>query len=464
MALGKRHENQMELFVAATSMPRSPGHPFYKRLNELLKAAGFDAWVEKLCEPYYADRGRPGIPPGVYFRMLLIGYFEGIDSQRGIAWRCADSRSLQEFLGLPPTAASPDHSSLTRMRQRLPLELHQEVFAFVIKIAKERGLVKGKTLAVDSTTLEANAAMKAIVRRDTGNGWKDYVRGLAEEAGIEDPSDDDLRRFDRNRPGKKTSNKDWESPSDPDARIAKMKDGRTHLAYKAQHAMDVDTEIITAATIHHADQSDAKILKDSIAEVSGVMFSAGASSEFREVIADKGYHKTETLAWLAERGIRSYVPEKRMKSHRKWTDKPATWKRAHEQNRRRVAGERSAELQRMRSERVERSFAHTCRAGRARRTWLRGLVDVAKRYVIQVAGYNLGRIMRALFGVGTPRGLQGAGCELLAALMAVLVLICRAISSATRDVVANLRAAAQLVRGCRIPARQHEVTLSSTGC
>lgn len=468
MALGKRQdEKQQELFVATTHMPKSPGHPFYKRVNELLKSAGFDEWAEKLCEPYYSEGGRPGIPPGVYFRMLLVGYFEGIDSQRGIAWRCADSRSLQEFLGLPLTATSPEHSSLTRVRKRLPLELHQEVFAFVVKVAREKGLVKGKTLAVDSTTLEANAAMKAIVRRDTGASWKQYVRGLAEEAGMEDPSDDDLRRFDRNRPGKKTSNKEWESPTDPDARIAKMKDGRTHLAYKAQHAIDVDTEIVMAATVHHADQPDSEVVKDAIVETSGVMFSSGAAEQFHEVIADKGYHKAETLAWLSERGIRSYIPEKRAKARRKWTDKPGAWRAAYELNRRRVADSRSSELQRLRSERVERSFAHTCRTGRARRTWLRGVIDVAKRYLIHVAAHNLGRIMLALFGVGTPRGLQGTSRairDLLAAVLAVWATICRIFSSATMNLGRATRCAVDLGRGIPVVVRGHGFMPSSTGC
>jgi transposase len=469
MALGKRQdEKQKDLFVAAMSIPKSPGHPFYKRLNELLKAAGFDEWTEKLCAPFYADGvGRPGIAPGVYFRMLLVGYFEGIDSQRGIAWRCADSRSLQEFLGLPLTATSPEHSSLTRVRQRLPIEVHQEVFAFVVKIAKEKGLVKGRTLAVDSTTLEANAAMKAIVRRDTSEGWKEYVRGLAEEAGIDDPSDDDLRRFDRNRPGKKVSNKDWKSPTDPDARIAKMKDGRTRLAYKAQHAIDVHTEIVTAATIHHADRPDAETIKDAIVETGGVMFAAGDDVQFREVVADKGYHKAATLAWLAERELRSYVPERRSKRKRKWIDKPAAWRQAHELNRRRVTDSRSAELQRLRSERVERSFAHTCRTGRARRTWLRGLIDVAKRYLIHVAGHNLGRIMLALFGLGTPRGLQGASRairDLVAALVVLCATICRVVLSTTSK---QLGLALRTFDSARRLAENHrglELTPSSTGC
>src|SRR4051794_1860682 len=227
MALGRRPtEHQGELFVSSADLPRSAGHPFYDRLNRLLTEHGFDAYVEDLCRPYYADsQGRPGIPPGVYFRMLFVGYFEGLDSQRGIAWRCADSRSLQAFLGYLPSEATPDHSSLTKVRQRLPEAVHEQVFAFVLRIADAKGLLKAKTVAVDATTLEANAAMKAIRRKDTGDDWKEYLTKLAAEAGLEEPSDEELRRFDQKRKGKKVSNKDWESPADPDSRIAKMKDG-----------------------------------------------------------------------------------------------------------------------------------------------------------------------------------------------------------------------------------------------
>ncbi len=406
MALGKRRDKQQALLVSTTNLPRSPGHPFYAKLNELLSEAKFDHYVESLCEPYYKEGGRPSIPPGVYFRMLLVGYFEGVDSQRGIAWRCSDSRSLQQFLGLLLTEMTPDHSSLTVIRKRLPVEVHEEVFAFVVKIAKSKGMVKGKALAVDTTTLEANAAMKSIVRKDTGKGWNDYVRELAKEEGAEVPTEEDLRRFDRKRRGKKTSNKDWESPSDPDSRIAKMKDGRTHLAYKAQHALDTDSEIIVSATIHHADTADSEALKDGIIEAQAVLISAEQDDQYKAVVADKGYHKVETLAWLSEREILSYIPQPRSQNRRKWTDKPESWQDAYRANRRRVAGSRSKKLQRLRSERVERSFAHTCGSGGARRTWLRGIENVKKRYVVHVAARNLGTIMRSLFGVGTPRGLQ----------------------------------------------------------
>ena len=263
MSMGRRpSEHQPDLWVATTELPRSPGHAFYDRLNQLLDEAGFDRHVEALCQPHYADGvGRESIPPGVYFRMLLVGYFEALDSQRGIAWRCADSLSLRAFLGIPLSEATPDHSSLTKIRQRLPLAVHEQVFVFVLRLAQDKHLLRGKTVAVDATTLEANAAMKTIARKDTGEDWKEYLKRLLAEQGVENPTDEEIRRFDKNRP-KKVSNKEWESPTDPDSRIARMKDGTTHLAYKAEHAVDLDSEFVLAATVHPADQADPATLVD----------------------------------------------------------------------------------------------------------------------------------------------------------------------------------------------------------
>src|SRR3954470_13016820 len=255
MAMGKRREVRQEtLFVATDRLPKTAGHPFSQRLNGLLAEAGFDAWVEGRCRQYYETdqtRGRPSIAPGVYFRMLLVGYFEGIDSQRGIAWRCADSLGLRQFLGLALDEPGPDHSTLTNTRKRLPTEVFDEVFQFVLRIAGEKGLIAGKTVGVDSTTLEANAAMKSIVRRDTGEDWKGYVtRLMKEEGAIEpehEPTDEEVRRYDRSRKDKKVSNREWVSSTDPGSRIARMKDGRTHLAYKAEHVVDLESDLVLAA-------------------------------------------------------------------------------------------------------------------------------------------------------------------------------------------------------------------------
>lgn len=408
MALRRKHaDDQPVIFVPYTAL-RSPGHPFYEKLNALLRESEFDRYCEDLCAPYYADGvGRPGIAPGTYFRMLFVGYFEGIDSQRGIAWRCADSRSLNAFLRMRPGEATPDHSSLTRIRQRLPMAVHEQVFAKVLSIAQEKGLLQGKSVAVDSTTLEANAAMKSIVRKETGEDWKEYVTRLAKEAGIKDPTDEELRRFDRKRKGKKCSNDDWQSPSDPDARIAKMKDGDTHLAYKAEHAVDLESEMVVAAEIYHADESDTETLTTTLAAAEVNLTEAGSERTVEEAVADKGYHAAETLAECAEAGIRAYIPERKIE-RRNWTDKPAGHQAAVYANRRRCRAERGKRFQRWRSEKVERSFAHVCETGGGRRSWIRGLLEVSKRYLMQVAGHNLGVIMRKLFGIGTPRGLQGA--------------------------------------------------------
>ncbi len=414
MALGHRKKKDDDLWVATTELPRSPGHPFYCRLNELLAAAGFDRWVEERCAAYYAEGvGRPSIPPGTYFRMILVGYFEGIGSQRGIAWRCHDSRSLAEFLGYGLTQATPDHSSLTRVSQRLPEEVHREVFRFVVGIAIQEELVQGRTVAVDATTLEANAAMKSIVRRDTGEDWNEYITRLMREAGVigpeRTPTAEEMRRFDKGRPDKRVSNQEWTSSTDADARIAPMKDGRTHLAYKAEHVVDLESDVVLAAEVYPADQGDPQTMCDSVAEAQINLREAGSAALIRDVAGDKGYHAAATLADLAGLGFRSYVPERRVRGRRTWTDKPAEQKDAVYANRRRVRGARGKRLQRLRSEMTERSFAHVCATGGARRCWLHGLVKVAKRYLMQVAARNLGRIMRKLFGIGTPRSLQGEG-------------------------------------------------------
>jgi transposase len=454
MALGKQRAKQQDFWIATQDLPRSPGHPFYDRLNKVLEAAGFDEYVENLCAAYYAEnRGRPSIPPGVYFRMLFIGYFEGIDSQRGIAWRCSDSLALRDFLRLRPGDRSPDHSSLTVIRKRLPLAVHEQVFTKVLEIAREQGLLKGKKLAVDATTLEANAAMKSIVRKKTGEDWRKYVERLAKEAGIENPTDEDLRKFDKKRKGKKVSNKDWMSPADPDARITRMKNGDTHLAYKSEHGVDLETELVLAATIHPADRSDSESLPETVVQAQLNTMEAGSEESIQDVVTDKGYHKTERLAELESWGVRTYIAERKSKTRRRWTDKPEGWREAFYGNRRRCRGARGKKLQRLRSERVERSFAHVCETGGARRSWIRGLPEVTKRYLMQVAGHNLGVIMRNLFGVGSPRALQG--------LSSVSATLFRALRLAQMAVTHLVKASYQVIARSRpIPLQQRDVHVS----
>ncbi len=406
MALGRRKEKQESMWVAGKDLPRSAGHPFYSALEKVLVAGDFDRFVEDLCAEHYAKRqGRPSIPPGRYFRMLFVGYFEGMTSQRGIAWRCQDSLSIRDFLGLGPTERSPDHSSLTVIRQRLPFEIFEAVFRFVLACAQEHGLLKGKTVAVDATFLEANAAMKSIVRRDTGESWGEYIKRLAEEEGVEDPSDDDARRLDRKR--KKTvSNEEWVSKTDPDSRIAKMKDGRTHLAYKAEHVVDLDTDLVVAASIYRADHSDYDSAAVTLDDANEHLAAVDEDLAIEEAVLDKGYHKAETLVECEQRGIRTYIPERKASGRRKWKDKPAGSEQAFRANRRRIRGARNAGLQRRRSEFVERTFAHSCESGGGRRSHLRGVYKVGKRWMVHLAARNLGVILRSMTGVGTPRALQ----------------------------------------------------------
>jgi transposase len=404
------------MFIPAAQVVAGPGHPFYTKLNAVLAEAAFDEYVETLCAPHYKEGGRPGIPPGVYFRMLFIGYFEGLDSQRGIAWRCADSLGLRRFLGFRLTEETPVHASMTIIRQRLPEAVFDQVFVFVLRLLAEKGLLRGQAVAVDATTLEANAAMKSIVRKDTGADWKEYLRGLAKAEGIENPTEEDLRRLDRGRPDKKVSNAQWASRTDRDSRIAKMKDGRTHLAYKAEHAVALESEAIVATTVTFADKSDPQSgpVTLSLAEANLVL--AGSATEIEEAVMDKGYHDNGLLAGLARRGMRTYIPERRQKS-RRWTDKPVVQEKAFRANRRRVRGKKGRQLNRLRSERCERTFAHVCETGGGRRTWLRGQTNVSKAHTLKCAAYNLGVLLRKVWGMRKPRNAdEGVWGGLLAGL------------------------------------------------
>ncbi len=421
MALGKRKPKQDELFIPTAQLATGPGHPFYAKLNQVLADAGFDEFVEKLCARYYKEGGRPGIPPGVYFRMLLIGYFEGLDSQRGIAWRCADSLALRTFLGIALTEATPVHASMTIIRQRLPESVYDKVFGFVLRLLEQQGVLRGKAVAIDATTLEANAAMKSIVRKDSGQNWKQYLQGLAKAEGLENPTDEDLRRLDRRRKDKKVSNEVWQSRTDADSRIAKMKDGRTHLAYKAEHAVDVASEAILATTVTFADQSDPQSAPATLSLAEANLRRAGSETEIEEAVMDKGYHDNRLLARLAQRGVRTYIPERRQKS-RCWTDKPAAYEHAFRANRRRVRGRKGRQLNRWRSERCERTFAHVCETGGGRRAWVRGQTNVSKVHTLKCAAYNLGLLLRKVWGLSKPRNAEAGAAGVIFAVLALWIL------------------------------------------
>ena len=418
------------MWVNTEDLPTSSGHPFFERLNRILAESGFDAFVEGLCAVFYADRlGRPSLRPGRYFRLLLIGYFEGLSSERGIAWQVADSWGLRSFLDLDVMESAPDHSTLLRTLRRIDVETHVAVCAWVLERLAEAGLVKGKTVGVDATTLEANAAMRSIERRDTGESYEAFVRRLAEASGIATPTREELARFDRSRKNKKTSNEQWQSPQDPDAKVGKMKDGRTHLAHKAEHGVDLETGAIVAVTVQDASADDSATQPETLttaAEQVEAVQPDGAGVE--EVVADKGYHSDKTLVALDEIGVRRYVSEPE-RGQRCWQDKKTratppekcTAQRALYGNRRRIRRTRGRRLQRRRGELVERPFAHQYETGGLRRVWVRGHENVRKRVLIQAAGCNLGLLLRRLTGVGTPRSLQGralsAVCELIGRLI-----------------------------------------------
>lgn len=450
MAMGKRKFRQESLFISADQLAPSAGHPFYQKLDALLAEADFDRWIENRCVAYYEQdekRGQPSLPPGVYFRMLLIGYFEGLDSQRGIAWRCADSFSLRQFLGIPLDKGTPDHSTLSTTRKRLPAEVFEEVFQFVLGIADAKKLIAGKTVGVDSTTLEANAAMKSIVRRDTGEDWKEYVTRLMREEGVigpeDEPSDEEVRRFDKKRTNKKVSNAEWKSLTDEDARIAHMKDGTTHLAYKAEHVVDLDSDLILAAEIRQADEADTATLADSLVAAQLHLQAAGSEAIIEEAVADKGYHAAATIESCDFLEVRSYIPEPKRPHPLRLSDQSEAEQRAVNNHRQRMKRDKGRKLQRRRSEVTERTFAHLCETGGSRRSHLRGLVNVTKRYLIAAAAHNLGRMMRRLTGIGKPRVLQGASG--LAALAQLLTARLRSAGSRWAHRVVSLIGAIQRI-------------------
>jgi transposase len=359
--------------------------------------------------------------------LLLIGYFEGLDAERAIAWRAADSFALREFLGLVLPEAPPDHSTISRTRRLIDLETHEAVFTWMLQRLAEAGLVTGKTVGIDATTLEANAALRSIVRRDTGEGYQDFLTKLAQASGIETPTRADLARIDRKRK-KKGSNDDWTHPHDPDAKITKMKDGRTHLAHKAEHTVDLETGAIVSVTVQDANDGDTETSIETLfkaAEQVAIVRPDGDG--LQEVVADKGYHSNRTLVNLEAVGVRSYISEPD-RGRRNWTKKPEA-RAAVYRNRRRIRGARGLRLLRLRGERLERPFAHLYETGGLRRVYLRGHTNILKRLLIHTSAFNLGLLMRQLIGIGTPRGLQG---RLSAVVAALLVLIGSPRALATR--------------------------------
>jgi transposase len=427
MGTRRRRQRQERLWISDNELAKGPAHPFYKRVNELLETKQFDEFAEKECARFYAENnGRPSLTPGIYFRLLLVGYFEGIDSERGIAWRAADSMGLRKFLGVGLDEQTPDHSTISRTRRLIDVETHRKVFFWILELLRDQGLLKGKTVGIDATTLEANAAMRSIVRRDGGESYEEFLKGLAKESGIETPTREDLARLDRKRKNK-ASNEDWVNPHDQDARITKMKDDRTHLAHKAEHAVDLKTGAVLAVTLQEANQGDPATVIETLAQAgengAELMRTEEPSQKTKmhlrgieEVVTDKGYHSGATLVMLKNAEVRSYIPEKKQKGQRHWDGKGKQQLAVYE-NRRRVNGAYGKRLLRKRGELIERSFAHCYDTGGMRRTHLRGHQNILKRLLIHVGAFNLSLIFRRLLGSGTPREWKNRHSSLLFALL-----------------------------------------------
>jgi transposase len=432
MAMGtrRRRQRQERLWISQQELVKGPGHPFYKRVNERLETERFDEFAEKVGSKFYAkNHGRPSLTPGIYFRLLLIGYFEGIDSERGIAWRAADSFGLRQFLGIAMDEHTPDHSTISRTRRLIDVETHRKVFFWILELLRDQGLLKGQTVGVDATTLEANAAMRSIVRRDNGDSYEEFLRGLAKESGIETPTREDLARLDRTRKNK-ASNKDWVNPHDADARITKMKDDRTHLAHKAEHAVDLETGAVLAVTLQEADQGDTTTVVETLAQagetVAELIRTEAVNQKpqmhlqgIEELVADKGYHSGAVLEAMKSAEVRTYLPEKKQKGQRHWEGKHEQQQAVYE-NRRRVNRAYGKSLLGKRGELIERSFAHCYDTGGMRRTHLRGHQNILKRLLIHVGAFNLSLIFRSLLGAGTPRELRNRHSRLMFALSLLL--------------------------------------------
>jgi len=430
MAMGTRksRERQEPLWYG-NELPAAPGHPFYNRLNEALDKAGFDSYCEESCAGFYhAKLGRPSLAPGLYFRIMMIGFFEGLDSERGIAWRLGDSLTLRQFLSIGLDENTPDHVTISRTRRLIDGETHQRIFNWVLERLAQSGLIKGKTIGVDSTTLEANAAMKSIVRRDTGESYNEYLERLAEAEGVNAKDAAALRRMDRKRK-KKTSNEDWASPSDGDAEITKLKDGRTALAYKAENAVDMETGAIVAVTTHGGAAADTATVEATVIEagaaVAELVTAEPPEGKYQvhpggveEVVADKGYHSNEVAVGLSELGVRTYIAEPD-RGRRNWEGKQAE-KEAVYGNRRRIRGERGKRMQRQRGEKIERNFAHQFDTGGMDRLYVRGIENVHKKLLVQAVACNLALLMRSIYGAGKPRAAHDRSVEAIFAILALI--------------------------------------------
>lgn len=432
----KINQNQTSIWIATEDLQVKPQISFYLKLNRILNKMGFGNQIRKFCEPYYSDKTncRPPIDPEIYIKMLLVGFFENLNSERAIASRCADSLSIRVFLGYSITESTPDHSTLSVIRQRLQESIFSQIFSLVLKAMQINGLVKGKNLALDTSIIEANASLQGLHNRMTEESYAQYISELARQAGVDPKDKAAVARFDRKRKDRKTSNKEWYNPNDPDSKIGQTKDGATDMVYKPEHVVDLDTGAIIDADILLGDRADTNDLSERIvsAQIRLLDISDNPIEEklIETATADKGYHKVQELVDIQSLGITTVIPDKELKRNiSKLSDEEAlALELAHSA----VTVKEGKVLLKWRGMHVERSFAHVLDCGGARRTTLKGTENIRKRYLISTACYNLSLLLRTLFGVGTPK-------QLLANLKMALNLFLRAIYSLQKQFLAFIK-------------------------
>lgn len=419
-----KQQEQAEFWIEARKLPRATPSRFYELVERTLGKMEFSRQVWTLCRKAYAEEakgGRPGIDPVVYLKMLMVGFFEDLPSERAIASRCADSLSVRGFLGYDLTEPTPEHSSLTVIRQRLGLEIYQQVFELILVALREHGLLKGRHLGIDSSVMEANASLRSLVERNTEESYWDYVKRLAGEAGI-DPSDlDDLRRFDRKRPGRKTSNEQWVNPHEREAKIGKTKAGTTAMIYKPEHVVDLESGAIVAAEVLPGDQGDTEGLCERIVEAGvtlhQVMAEVPVENLVRSATADKGYFALQEIKAMQGLAIRTVIsdPHEQKRCHNPLTKEDH---RVLQRAKRTRKSQYGKALLRQRGPHLERSFHHLLDEGGLRRASLRGRENLTKRYKLGAAFYNLSQLLRKLYGIGTPKQWAAASANACTAVLA----------------------------------------------
>ena len=422
----KQKATQPEFWVATHQLPKSAKATFYSKLDETLESFGFAEKVRQICAPAYkqTNLGRPGIDPVVYLKMIMVGFFEDLPSERAIAARCADSIAIRRFLNYELDENTPDHSSLTIIRQRLGLEIYQKVFTLCLRALQEHGLLRGKHLGIDSSVMEANASLRALVNRNTAEQYWDYVKRLAAEQGIDPEDAAAVRKFDRQRPGK-GSNQDWENPHDPDAKIGPRKHGGTDMIYKPETVVDLNTGAVVQAEVQPGDHTDHQGLATTILEaqqrINEARGEAADALTVETVTADKGYYAVEQLQALQHEEIKTVIADP--VSNRRLDKLQPEQRQAVQAALRSTRSKYGKALLRRRGMHIERSFAHILDCGGMRRATLRGWENLNKRFKLATAFYNLSQLMRKLFGFGTPKQLAALARALFWVLARLLSLV-----------------------------------------